>query len=390
MRESRALREKLDRLQRAFLGAGLLALALALVGTLWARAQFFRSYLLSYLFWFDIALGCLGLAMLHNLVGGSWGHAVRRFLSSATRTVPVMGVLFIPLLFGLQDLYVWSRPEAVAGSHLLQHKAPYLNIPGFIGRSILYFAVWAGLAHVIGKWEERRERTGSRLLARRLQRLSAPGLILYFLALTFASIDWAMSTEPEWHSSIYGVIFLVGQGLAAFAFVTLLLGALSPHSPFREALAPSHFQDLGNLILAFVMLWTYASFSQFLIVWMGNLPHESEWYIHRSQGGWQWVAAALAAFHFAVPFLLLLFRAVKRAVRPIAALSGGLLLLHWLGLYWLIVPAFHPGGVRFHWMDAAAFVSIGGIWLSAFLWKLKDAPLLPAHEPSLREAPGHD
>jgi hypothetical protein len=389
MRASQTLREKLDRLQRISLAAGLIASAAIFLGLFWARAQFFRSYLLSYLFWFDVALGCFGAVMLHNLVGGGWGQVIRRFLGSATRTIPFMGILFIPVLFGMQDLYVWARPEAVAADHLLQHKAPYLNATGFVGRAVLYFAIWGGLAYFIGRWEEEGERTGRRVLSRRLQLISAPGLVLYFLALTFASIDWAMSTQPEWYSSIYGAIFLSGQGIAALAFAILLLGSMSAHEPFKGVLAPSHFHDLGNLTLAFVMLWTYMSFSQFLIIWMGNLPHENVWYIHRSEGGWQWVAAFLAVFHFAVPFLLLLFRGIKRAVLPIGALAAALLALHWVSLYWLVVPAFHPGTISLHWMDAAAFISIGGIWFALFLWKLKEGPLLSAREPHSAEAESH-
>ncbi|PYS33826.1 MAG: hypothetical protein DMG14_30910 [Acidobacteria bacterium] len=343
--------------------------------------QLFRSYLMAYLFWFGIALGCLPLLMLHHLVGGTWGFVIRRILEAGTRTLPLMLVLFLPLIFGVHSLYEWSHPDVVARDQALQAKQAYLNVPFFIVRTVIYFLLWLTFAFLLNRWSAQQDATGDPRLIRRFQLLSGPGIVVYSLTITFASIDWGMSLEPRWFSTIYGMLFIVGQTLAALAFVIPVAGLLSESPPVSEVLNSAVFQDLGNLLLAFVMLWAYISFSQYLIIWSGNLPEEIPWYLHRGTNGWQWVAAVLALFHFAVPFLLLLGRGNKRNKRFLGGIAIAVLLMRWVDLYWLIAPSFLPR-VRIHLFDVVLFAAIGAIWLYVFLGHLNRRALLPLRDPN--------
>lgn len=377
----------LDRIQRRSLIAGAAALTACAWGALGSPQRFLESYLVGYLFWTGIALGCAALLMLHHLVGGGWGVAIRRLLESGTRTFPLAAVLALPLLFGLRSLYVWARPEAVAGDELLQHKQPYLNVPFFVARTAFYFAVWLALAWALNRWSAEEDRTGSPAVRSRLQKLSGPGLILYGLTVTFASVDWVMSLEPHWYSTIYGILFIVGQALATLAFAITALLVLGTRPPLAEILTPQNFHDLGNLTLAFVMLWAYVAFSQFLIIWSGNLPEEIPWYLARTRGGWGAVAVGLVLFHFVLPFLLLLARQNKRRLRALGALAAAMLALRLVDLYWIVAPAFHRQELAVHWMDLAAPVGVGGLWMAAFVWQLKQRPLVPAGIAVLGERP---
>jgi hypothetical protein len=343
--------------------------------------QLFRSYLIAYLFWFGIALGCLPLLMLHHLVGGTWGFGIRRILEAATRTLPLMLVLFLPLLLGIHSLYIWSHPSVVAADPVLQAKRAYLNVPFFIIRAAIYFAAWLILAWFLNRWSAEQDATGNPALIRRFQLLSAPGIIIYGLAITFASIDWGMSLEPQWYSTIYGMLYMTGQPLAAIAFVIPVAALLSNSNRVSDVMRPSVFQDLGNLLLTFVMLWAYVAFSQYLIIWAGNLPEEIPWYVRRGTNGWQWVAAILALFHFAVPFLILLGRANKRDKNFLGKVAVAVLLMRWVDTYWLIAPAFSTR-VRIHIFDVLFFAVIGAIWLYVFWGQLMKRALLPLRDPN--------
>ncbi len=373
-----SLQPALSGAQRTAFGVGAAALGLCAAGAILNPAQFLRSYLVAFLFWMAIALGSAALVMLHYLVGGRWGFVIRRLLEAATRTLPAMAVLMLPLLLGIRSLYHWTHPE---GDRLLEHKALYLNIPFFLVRAAIYFSVWILLTRRLTRLSLEQDRTAEPSIQRRMQVLSGPGLLLYGFTVTFASIDWAMSLEPHWFSTIYGMIFMVGQGLATLAFVIAVLVLLSRHAPLSEALTALHFHDLGNLMFAFVMLWGYVSFSQFLIIWSGNLPEEIPWYLARLRGGWQWVALILLLFHFFLPFVLLLMRGVKRRREALARVAVAVLALRLVDMFWLVAPAFHPEGFTIHWMDLAAPVGLGGLWLAAFFSNLKRAPLLPLHDP---------
>ena len=379
-----------DRLQRWALAVGGGGVVLCGVGVLLNPTQFFRSYLLAYLFWIGIPLGSLAVLMLHHLVGGAWGAVIRRVLESATRTLPLLVLLFVPLLFGLHDLYSWARPEVVVNDALLQRKSSYLNIPFFVLRSAGYLAVWLAVSYLLNAWSLAQDRTAADPFERRLRLLSGPGLVLYVLTATFASVDWAMSLEPHWFSTIYGILVIVGQLLATLAFAVLVTALLADTPPLSEVISPAHFHDLGNLLLAFVMIWAYMAISQFLIIWAGNLPEEITWYIHRTQGGWKWVGLALVLFYFTLPFLLLLSRGVKQRAQFLAWVAAAILVMHAVDLFWLVVPAFQPVGIALHWMDVVALLGMGGIWIAVFVWQLKGRALLPVHDPGLQGVASHE
>jgi hypothetical protein len=361
---------------------GIAGLILTAIGLFVSPSQFFRSYLWAFLFWFGIALGCLPLLMLYHLVGGAWGFTIRRIIESGTRTLPVLAVMFIPILFGIPRLYEWSQPDKVAQIQALQLKHAYLNIPFWFVRTLFYFAVWLFYAYRLNKMSARQDETGDIALPRRFQRFSGPGLVVYGLTITFASFDWAMSLEPRWYSTIYGMLFIVSQALSGLAFAIAILALLAGTAPISRLSLPDSLHDLGNLLLAFVMLWAYLSFSQLLIIWSGNLPEEIQWYLSRLHHGWQWVAAALITFHFFVPFFLLLARFKKRHIRWIATIALLVLVMRVVDTYWIIAPAFYRDHFTIHWLDLFALVGIGGIWLAVYARQLAVMPLLPLHDPN--------
>jgi hypothetical protein len=392
MNEVETLRQQMDRAQVSALAVGVAASAAFLAGALFAPdpARFMRSYLLAFLFWTGLALGCSMLIMLQHLVNGQWGLIIRRLLESGTRTLPLMAVFALPLVVGAPRLYIWARPELVRADPVLKHKALYLNMPFFAGRAILYFAIWLILAFFLNRWSAEQDRTGSPDVLRRLRALSAPGLVLCVFTATFASFDWAMSLEPHWFSTAYGALFVVGQVLSALAFTIALTMVLADRKPLSGVITKKRLNDLGNMLLAFVLLWAYISFSQFLIIWAGNLPEEITWYAHRLTGGWAILAVILLLFHFALPFLILLSRAVKRKARTLGAVAAALFVVRLLDLFWTVIPVDGQGAPRGSWMDAAAPIGMGGIWLALFVWQLKSRPLLPVNDPLLHREAIHE
>lgn len=379
MNGSADIHPQLDRVQRLALVVGGAAMAACAAGAVGNYPRFLQSYLLAFLFWLGIALGSSAIVMLHHMTGGQWGYVIRRLLEAGAGTIPFMAPLMLPLLFSLPQLYVWARPEAVAADELLRAKSAYLNVPFFLARAAVYFAVWCTLSYLLLKWSEEPEKTTGPDAARRLTSLSAPGLLLYALTVTFASVDWAMSLEPHFFSTIYGMLFMIGQVLTAMAFVIGAAGFLSGRATLAQTGSRSRFLDLGNLMLAFVMLWAYISFSQFLIVWSGNLPEEITWYTHRLHGGWAVVALLLVVFHFALPFLFLLSRDVKRRARRLQVVAALILVMRLVDLYWVITPSHGEAPLQVHWMDVVAPVGLGGIWLALFVRQLKRRPLAPTN-----------
>jgi hypothetical protein len=371
------------RVQRPALIIGLVALGSCLAGASVSPQQFFRSYLIAYLFWFGIAMGCLAILMIHHIAGGAWGAVIRRLLESGTRTLPLLALLFLPLIAGMQQLYEWAQPEHVAHDALLQHKSFYLNAPFFMARAAFYFTAWIMLVVFLNRWSLEQDRTADPRVQRRLELLSRGGLVIVGLTMTFASIDWVMSLEPHWYSTIYGIVTMGGQVLTAMAFVIPVAALLADRGPLAGVAENEQFHDLGKLLLAFVMLWTYFALSQFLIIWSANLPEETPWYLRRLQGGWQWLALALVLFHFALPFLVLLSRDVKRDARALAVVATAMVLVRFADLFWMVTPAFHPAQLRIHWLDAGTVIGIGGVWLWAFVWQLEGRPLVARNDPSL-------
>jgi hypothetical protein len=378
----------LDRLRARGLVVGAAGLLATAAGGLAAPDQFFRSYLFGFLFWVGVGVGCQSILMIHHQSGGMWGLAIRRILEAGARVLIVSALAFLPLIFGIGRLYEWARPEAVAASATLQGKQAYLNVPFFLVRAAFYFAVWGALAHLLVRWSSRLDAGGDyERTSRRLRSLSGGGLLLMGLTITFASVDWAMSLDPHWFSTVYGILFMVGMALSALALVIVVVAWLGREKPLADVVSKETVHDLGKLLLAFVMLWAYISVSQFLIIWSGNLPEEIPWYLRRLGGGWQYLALALVLFHFALPFLLLLSRELKRNARALGLLAGALLAVRLLDLYWLVAPDLrgHGGhGIAVHWMDLTAALGLGGLWVAAFVDNLRRRPLVPVGEPEIR------
>jgi hypothetical protein len=380
------LGRNLEQVRQRSLIVGVVFLLLCIIGGRFSPDQFFRSYLFSYMFYIGVTLGSLALVMLQYLSGGSWGIVIRRITESATRTIPLLALLFLPILFGRHNLYSWSRPEIVAADPLIQHKHPYLNVPFFIARAAIYFFGWWIFAHFLNKWSHEQDAEGTDPRTRRLQLLSGPGLVFYGLSVTFAAVDWVMSIDPHWFSTIYGLLFIVGQGLSALSLCIALMVLLSREGwPLERVIGPSHLHDIGKLLLTFTMLWAYFAYSQFLIIWSGNLTDEIPWYLQRLAGGWEWIGLLLVVVHFALPFALLLSRSLKRAGRTLIRVAALVIVMRFIDLFWQVAPRFQTG-LRIHWMDFAAPIGIGGLWLAMFLFQLKKWPLLPVRDPHLDEA----
>jgi hypothetical protein len=377
-----------ERIRQRALMIGLIGLVLCLLAALVSPSHALRAYLVAFIFWLGIALGCLVLLMLQHLTGGIWGLVLRRIFESGARTLGLLTLLFLPLLLGLLGtpplLYEWvgsQDPEML-------EKTWYLNAPFFLGRAAGYFIIWIVIAFFLYAWSVAQDE--GNFNDRRFRLLSGPGLVLYGSTITFASVDWVMSLEPRWYSTIYPVIFAVGQILEAMAFSIVVLVCISSQPPFAKLLSPSRRRDLGNLLLAFVMMWAYLSFSQFLLIWSANLPEEIPWYLNRTRGGWQWLAWLLVAFQFSLPFLLLLSREIKEDPRRLAAVASLILVMRYLDVFWWIEPAFSDPVRLYVLVDLAALVGLGGIWIWYFLHQLVKLPLLPLHDPALMEGLAHE
>ncbi|HRC86862.1 MAG TPA: hypothetical protein PK413_14735, partial [Thermoanaerobaculia bacterium] len=371
---------------KAFVAGGV-GLAASVVGFLTDREHFFTSYLLGYSFWLSLALGCLGLLMLHHMSRGTWGLPARRIWEAGARTLLPLAILFLPVLFGMSELYSWTRPE-VAAEEMVAAKKFYLSVPFFLGRYVFFFLVWIFLAERLSRLSA--EQDGGGQVARKMQVVAAPGLLIYALTVTFASFDWLMSLEPKWFSTIYGLWLIVGSALAAMAFTIIMARSLAQEAPMDGAFGARHFHDYGKLTFAFTILWTYITFSQFLIIWSANLPVEIPFYLTRSHNGWQYISAFLIFCQFVIPFVLLLSRDRKRHAGRLVKVAWLALLMRFVDLAWQICPNFRPSSIAPNWMDFAALVGVGGIWLGLFARNLGSRPLLPVNAPNLAESLGDE
>ncbi len=379
---------QLKHIQRNSLIIGVVGLVIAAGGAVMNPAGFFQAYLLGYVFWLQLALGCLGILMIHQLTGGQWGFTIRRYLETAAATIPVMALLFIPILVGIPALYPWANPAVVAESHMLQYKSGWLNVPFFVARSAFYFVIWSALAFFLNRLSLRQDKTADPEINNRLKSLSALGIILFALSATFAAYDWLMSTDPLWYSSMYGVIFMAGGAISAIATAILFTRYMAGKSAALNRQATIYiFNDLGNFLLAFVSFWAYVSFSQFLILWSANLPETITWYIYRTQGGWQVLGLMLLGLGFFLPFLLLLSRRNKRNLTLLLALAVFLLMMRFIDLYWIILPTFYHNGFTFNWISIFTVAGIGGVWGWLLVQNLKGKALLPLHDPRFPSAP---
>ncbi len=377
---------ELAQLERRFWMVGGAGAALSILGALLDRAQFFQSYLVSWLLWAGVALGCFAIMALHHLSRGAWGLMIRRVLEAATRTLPLLALLFVPILFGLAHIYPWADPEAIAAGKYLQQRTGYLQPAFFALRALGYLALLGGLGWLTCRWSVRQDSSGDAALHKKMRGLAGPSLGIYVLVVTLAAVDWIMSLDPHWYSSLFGVYFLGGHAVSAFAFVIPVALWLARREPMSGAFTEKHFHDYGKLLFAFVMLWAYFAVSQLLIIWSGNLAEEVTWYLERVAGGWKVVGILLGLMHFALPFLLLLSRDLKRDAKRLAMVAGLLLVMRWVDLYWQVGPAFHHHGFSLHWLDLTTLAGLGGLWLATVLNLLGRHALVPVNDPYLHEA----
>jgi hypothetical protein len=383
----------LGRLQHRALMVGLAGLVAAAIGFVIDRDQFFQSWLIGFIFCLGLALGSLGLLMLQYLSGGQWGLVGRRVFEAASGTVPLLALFFIPVVMGMPTLFKWANAEVVAGDSILQAKAPYLNVGFFVVRAVIYFLFWSVCAWLLNKWSTAQDRGEASVTPAgmvRFRTLSGPGLLVLVLTITFATTDWVMSLDPHWFSTIFGLMFTAGFGLSAFALTIAVLASVGPEGAFAGILNKRHFHDLGKLLLTFTMLWAYLNFSQFLIIWSGNLPEEIPWYIERMRGGWGVVAILLIVGHFFLPFLLLLSADIKKQPRLLARVAMFVLLMRLVDTIFLIGPTFAHEGFPIHWMDIVVPAGLLGVWLFLFARNLRGRALMPLNDPYLKAEFAHD
>ena len=382
--------DSVGRLQRNALVAGGIALLVCIFGAVKSPQVFFPSYLMGYLLVLGLALGSLGLLMLQHLTGGHWGIVIRRPLESATRTLPLLAVLFLPIVFGMKYLYgAWLDPEKVRAEPLSAMQQGYLTAHGFYIRAFLYFVVWIGLMLIFNRWSREQDvNQTDRALRRRFKMLAGPGIILYVFVMTFAAIDWVMSISPHWASTIYGFLFVAGQLISAMSLMIAVVVLLSRTEPMAGLIQKRHIHDLGKLLLTFVMLFAYFDFSQLLIIWSGNQPEEITFYRSRLYGEWGVVAVIVLVFHFFVPFFLLLSRDLKRNYRLLPKVALWMIFIRLVDLFWMTRPEFTARAIP-SWIDFVVPIALIGLWVAFFAFNLQKLPLLPLGDPKLEEAIAH-
>jgi hypothetical protein len=375
---------------------GTIAAVLSITLAFFQTTVFFRGYLLAFMDWLGLALGSMVILMLRHLTKGGWGMIIRRILGAAMRTIPLLTVMFVPLLLGMKHLYIWARPlESISDKHFEEHlreiTRSYLSVHGFILRAVVYFAIWNALSFFLTKWSREQDQPPLRDHSQRFKALSGPGIILYGFTISFAAIDWTMSLDPSWISTIYPLIILIGEVLSALCFAVVVERILIPYKPMSELIKPEYVHDHGKFMLTFIMVWAYFSFSQWLIIWAGNLPEEITWYMKRLSGGWGYVGLWLVLFHFAVPFVFLLSRPFKRDVTRLVWLAVWLMFMRYVDLFWLIEPNFSQS-FAVTWADILVSVALGGWWLAYFCRNLSSMPLVPAYDVFATEVlePAHE
>jgi len=383
---------KLAALQTRGLIAGVVGLILCGVGFTTDSEQFYHSYLTGYLYWVAIAVGCLGWCMINHLTEGHWGLPARRIWEAASRTIPLLAILFLPIWFGMDHIFSWTHADP--SDEILAGKATYLNSTFFTVRALIYFGLWILFATLLSRFsmsQDSDDQANYDVWAFRLRKVSGPGLLFMALSVTFYSVDWVMSLDPHWFSTLFGFLFAASDLLAAMAFTIVMVKILEHTSPLDKLLKVQHYHDYGNLLMATVMLWAYMSFSQYLIIWSGNTQEEAPWYLARTGDGWVIISVILIAFHFMLPLLVLLTRRTKRASHHLVKIAIYMLVMRFVDLYWLVTPSFsHGGTVELHlssiWYDLAGLLAVGGLWLAYFAMNLKNKELVPLSDKRLQEA----
>ena len=364
--------------------------------------EFYRGYLLGLMSWLGVALGSMAILMIRHLTGGGWGMVIRRVLGAAMRTLPLLAILFVPMIIAVLQhrIYPWLMPlDAIQNAHIREHlekhgfiKDAYLNASGYIIRAVIYFAIWNVLSFLLSMWSKQTDGPAAPDNTQKFKAVAGPGLILYAFTITFAVIDWVMSLDPSWISTIFGLIILIGEVLSAMCFAIVVERILVNYKPMSEMLKPDFVHDHGKWMMTFIMVWAYFSFSQWLIIWAGNLPNEITFYLQRINNGWGWAAIALVLFHFAIPFAILLSRPFKRDIRKLVWLAVWMMIMRFVDLFWIIEPNFSKT-LHITVADIVVPIAIGGFWLAYFFRNLAALPLLPANDPSagevLEEHPTH-
>jgi hypothetical protein len=369
-----------------YLVIGIAFLALSLIGYFVDSGQFFHSYLIAFAFWCTIGLGALFFVMIHYLTNATWSVVVRRIGENIMSMLPVMAVFAIPVLFGLGDLYHWSHSDIVQSDHLLEGKSPYLNTTFFIIRLVIYFAFWILLGRYLNKLSLRQDTEHHDSLLRRAVKASAPGMILFALSITFFSFDLLMSLDAHWYSTIFGVYVFAGSFLSLLSFMTIYIISLRKKGILAETITLEHFRDLGKLIFAFLIFWGYMAFSQYFLIWYGNIPEETVWFLHRWDGNWKIISLILVFGHFVIPFFVLFPMEIKKNIPVMLVMSVWILIMHWIDIYWLVMPSLHSHGIHFSWMDLTTLVGIGGIFIWRFLRLVYSRPLVPVNDPRLESS----
>lgn len=352
--------------------------------------QFYQGWLIGFLFCLGLAVGSLALLMLQHLSGGQWGLVGRRIFEAGAGTLPLVALYFLPVLLGIPVLFEWSHPEVVAANPVIAFKEPFLNVPFFLVRAVVYFAIWMLCMWLLNRWSAGQDRGDVAVTPAdsvRFRTVSAPGLLFLTLAVTFASVDWIMSLEAEWYSTIFGLIMVTGYGLSALSLAILVLSMVAGSRAMASTVTPRHFHDLGKLLLAFVMLWAYLAFSQFLIVYSGNLPEEIPYYLKRMQGFWGAISLLIVVGHFSLPFLLLLSRNLKRHGGLLARVAVFIIAMRLVETIWLVVPAFQ---MSLHWLHLVLPIGLTGLWLFVFARNLRSRALLPVNDPYFKEIFAHE
>lgn len=391
------LRARLAAVQTRALATGGVGLGLSLLGGLIWPTSALPAYLVAVLFWTGLSLGSIGLALLHHLVGGSWAVPLRRPFEAGAALIVLMAALFAPVALGLRSIYIWTNPDVVARNEAIRHKVEaiqYLTPSGFTTRAIVYFALWAVAALAVNAWSRSQDGRRDDAPSRRLHAVSGPLIVVMFLTASFAAFDWGMSLDPDWYSTIYGAMYIVGALLETLAFATAVAVFLSAFEPMRRFVTPDRLNDVGNLLLAFTMLWAYMAFSQYLIIWLGNIGEEVSWYLRRTQGLWGLVALSLIVFHFFAPFCALLNRETKRKAEWVLPIALWILAMRAVDLCWLVLPASSDvAAPRFPWGSIpwvlTSMAGVGGVWIAAFVWRLRSAPLIPLNDPRIAAALEH-
>jgi hypothetical protein len=378
----------IDRLQQRGMTAAVAGLVVGAIGVFLQPAQFAPSWLIGFLFCTGLSCGCLALLMLQHMSGGQWGLVTRRIFEAGTRLLPYCLVLFVPVAVFAPKLYLWAQPDVVSGDEILKFKAPYLNVTFWLVRAAVYFVFWWFCSMLLNKWsaaQDRNELGVTEADTRRFRVVSAPGLVFFILLMSLAAVDWLMSLDPHWYSTIYGLILVVGQALAALSFAVAVLVLLSPREPMSGVLRTRHFHDLGKLMLALVMLWAYFSFSQFLIIWAGNLPEEIPYYLERLHGGWKYLSLVLVIGHFGLPFCLLLSADLKKRPNLLARVAWFIVAIRLYDVIWLVAPGFNQGAFPITLANVGIPVALAGAWVFLFAGQLRKHALLPVNDPYFKQ-----